>query len=93
MADSCVFEPVPWYGITFGIVIAIGICVSFIPQHFVFIRTRSADGVSFLMVWISTVAAFAVFIATVIFSWQSILCCAHYVRLAPFDSDSNDWID
>jgi len=29
---DCTFKPVPWYGILLGVLIAIGICVSFIPQ-------------------------------------------------------------
>eukprot|EP01094_Clydonella_sp_ATCC50884_P007132 TRINITY_DN16311_c0_g1_i1.p1 TRINITY_DN16311_c0_g1~~TRINITY_DN16311_c0_g1_i1.p1 ORF type:complete len:323 (-),score=81.03 TRINITY_DN16311_c0_g1_i1:118-1086(-) len=75
--SSDCYESASWLAIGFGLFITFGICVSFVPQHYAFIRNKSSKGVSVSTIMISNVAAWTVFLTGVLTSWEQIMCCTH----------------
>lgn len=81
IAETCQddLSGINWFVILSGIVIALGVWISWLPQQVTFVVKKSTFGVSFWYILLTQVANWCPFINAVYLSWDLFHCCASYV--------------
>eukprot|EP01089_Gocevia_fonbrunei_P018755 TRINITY_DN6433_c0_g1_i2.p1 TRINITY_DN6433_c0_g1~~TRINITY_DN6433_c0_g1_i2.p1 ORF type:complete len:304 (+),score=17.14 TRINITY_DN6433_c0_g1_i2:83-994(+) len=63
--------------VSLGITLCVGIFISYVPQYWSIIKSRSSDGVSYITMWLAYVSAFCTFLNVIVLKWDTVTCCKY----------------
>jgi len=81
MGDDCVFNEQEWYTYGLGLVLIFGVILSYVPQHYAIIKSKSARGISWIMIALANLSTCCNTINAVLEQWKKIACCNEFSAL------------
>eukprot|EP01116_Phalansterium_solitarium_P009840 TRINITY_DN24172_c0_g1_i1.p2 TRINITY_DN24172_c0_g1~~TRINITY_DN24172_c0_g1_i1.p2 ORF type:complete len:278 (-),score=60.30 TRINITY_DN24172_c0_g1_i1:287-1120(-) len=75
MSTVCTFQDDGYIGDAIGLLLILGVWASYIPQHIAIIRSRSSEGVSWLMIFLGNVSTCANTINVLVMQFDAVSCC------------------
>jgi len=79
--DDCIFKEQPWYSYGLGLVLIFGVILSYIPQHFAIINSKSARGISWITIALANLSTCCNTLNAVLEQWHQISCCDKFSAL------------
>jgi len=77
VTSSECYDQLGWFDITFGVLLTIGIWVSWLPQQIEFYRKKSTFGVSSAYIVLTQIANWTPFINALYLDWDTFQCCKY----------------
>ncbi|GME94398.1 unnamed protein product [[Candida] boidinii] len=75
-ASKCsIYKSPSIFGFSFGLLLAIGIVISYIPQHIRIFRRKSSEGLSPVFLFVGSASGFAAFLNLILITQPARACC------------------
>jgi len=72
--SECYFEPTTT-NIVVGVFLILGTISSYIPQYIAIVKSKTSDGINFVMLAIALLSAFLTAINSGVLKWSQVVCC------------------